>query len=217
MHNKCIEMAVVIFSLVLSAGCAASLSPMEVSEGFWKGIRENDVTAVSSYVTTDSREFLEKQDLASAILPVREFNLGRTTIEGERAWIDTTVEIAGDRPFHMSLQTVLQQENRKWKVDYNATVATIRHDSDMGRTLSDISALSRQFADKLNQSLDQVQKALPQIEKEIGRLESDLKQRLPELRQHMEELAKQLEQALGNKGQQPPDMPPPPPPHTREI
>ena len=215
MRNKYIGITCTVFLLVMvGSGCAANPSPLEVSDGFWKGVKDKDTAAVSRYVTTGSLESLKRQDPARNILPIKQVTLGRTVIDGERAWIDTTVEVADDKPFHLSVQTVLQQENRQWKVDYNATVASITNDSDVGRVLGDISALSKHFTDKLNQSLDQAQKALPEIEREIGKIEGNLRQKLPELRQHMEELMRQLDEALGNKTR--PESPPPPP-RTREI
>jgi len=213
MRNIYIGITCMVFLLVTGPGCAANLSPMEVSDGFWKGVKEKDTATVSRYVTSESLESLKQQDPAKNILPIKQVTLGRTVIEGERAWIDTTVEVAGEEPLHMSVRTVLQQEDQQWKVDYNATVASISNDSDLGRALDDISKLSKQFTDKLNQSLDQAQKALPEIEREIGKIESELRQKLPELRQHMEELMRQLEEALGNKRR--PESPPPP--RTREI
>ena len=199
--------------VVFNAACAANPSPMEVSDGFWKGIREKDAAAVSRYVTAASLESLKNEDPATYILPIKDVTLGRTVIDGEHAWIDTTVEVADERPMHLNLQTILQQENRQWKVDYNATVASITQNSDIGRVLGDIGELSKQFTDKLNQSLDQAQRALPQIQREIGKIEGNLKQRLPELRQRMDELMRQLEKALGEKNK-PEEQPPP---RTREI
>lgn len=214
MRNKCIRISNILFSLlVVASGCAANLTPMEVTDRFWKGVREKDSATVSRYVTSESAASLNQQDPARNILPIKQVTLGKTVIEGERAWIDTMVEIAGDEPFRMSIQTVLQQENRQWRVDYNATVASITNDSDIGRVLGDISKLSKQFTDKLNQSLDQAQLALPEIEREIGKIEKNLRQKLPELRQRMEELMRHLEESLGNKDRQ--DSPPPP--RTREI
>ena len=213
MRNKNIVTCIIVL-LVYGSGCAASPSPMEVSDGFWQGIKEKDAAIVSRYVTAESQESLKRQDPARNILPIKQVALGRTVIDGERAWIDTTVEIADERPFHLSVQTVLQQEDRQWKVDYNATVAFITNDGDVGRALGNISKLSKQFTDKLNRSLDQAQKALPEIEKEIGKIESDLRQKLPELRQRMDELMRRLEEDLGDKTR---PATPPPPPHTREI
>ena len=212
MRNKHIGTCIMVL-LIFCTACAANPTPMEVSDGFWTGIKQKDPAAVSRYVTAESLESLEDKDPASSILPIKAVTLGRTVIDGEHAWIDTTVEVADDRPMHLTLQTILQQENQQWKVDYNATVASITNDSDFGRVLGDISDLSRQFTDKLNQSLDQAQRALPQIQREIGKIEGDLKQKLPELRQRMDELMRQLEEALGDKNK--PESQPPP--RTREI
>ncbi|MBI4006432.1 MAG: hypothetical protein HY356_07150 [Gammaproteobacteria bacterium] len=183
-----------IFNLVLY-GCAANLTPIEVSERFWTAVQNKDVRAVRNYVSSAS---LDKKDLTENILPIGEVSLGRTVIDGEQAWVDTTVAISGDDPFKLPLKTVLLQENKQWKVDYDATVASVSSSGAVARVMGNLTDLSRQFADGLDRSLTEIQKTLPQVQKEIGKIEENLRERIPELRQRMEEIMKQLEEALGN-------------------
>jgi hypothetical protein len=199
--------AVLVISLAMP-GCAANLTPIEVSQYFWTAVQNRDNQAIRKYISSASPK---DNDLTAYILPVSSFALGRTVIDKEQAWVDTTVEIAGEEPFSLPIKTVLLQENRQWKVDYTATVASISSSSNVARILGSLNDLGIQFADKLNRSLGEIQKTLPEVQKELEKIEESMKQKLPELQQRMEEFMRQLEEALGNKpGSQPP-------PRTREI
>jgi len=174
-------------------GCAANLSPIEVSGHFWTAVQNKDAGAARDYVSSGS---LDRKDLTENILPFDKVTLGRTVIDGEQAWVDTTVVISGDNPFTLPLKTVLLQENRQWKVDYDATVASVSSTSSVARVMGNLTDLSKQFADGLDRSLAEIQKTIPEIQKEIESIEEDLREKLPELRQRMEEFMKQLEEAL---------------------
>ncbi len=193
---------------VMVSGCATNLSPIEVSQNFWTAVQNKDSQTIRKYITSASPR---ENDLTANILPVSNFTLGRTVIDKNQAWVDTTVEIAADDPFSLPIKTVLLQENEQWKVDYTATVASISSSSDVARILGNLNDLGIQFADKLNQSLGEIQKTLPEVQRELEKIEESMKQKLPELQQRMEEFMRQLEEALGNKpGSQPP-------PRTEEI
>ena len=195
-------------TVILFTGCAANLTPLEVSDGFWTAVKSRDNQSIRKYVVSDS---LNEDNLAGKLLQINSYTLGRTVIDQGQAWVDTTVEIAGSDPFKVPIKTVLLQENNQWKVDYTATIAPISSSSDVARFLGDLNELGIQFADKLNQSLGEMQKQLPEVQRELGKIEESLKQKLPELQQRMEEFMRQLEEALGKKsGNQPP-------PRTKEI
>src|SRR5690606_26692720 len=123
------------------------LTPIEVSQEFWTAIQNRDSQTVRKYITSNSAK---GNDLTANILPVSSFTLGRTIIDKDHAWVDTTVEIASDKPFSLPIKTVLLQENEQWKVDYTATVASISSSSDVARILGNLNDLGIQFADKLN-------------------------------------------------------------------
>jgi hypothetical protein len=218
MRFHLIEYAGIFFTLmVYSAGCAAHLSPVEVCEGFWQGIKDRDAAAVARHVTSSSLPSLKLRNSPADILTINKVSLGRTVIDGDQAWVDTQVELAADDPFQLPLKTVLQQENQQWKVDYDATVSPITRGGSVALVIGGLSDLSRQFADELDRSLEEIQRTLPQIQEEIGRAEEELKEKLPVLRQRIDAIMRQLEDALGNQGTPQPPSRSAPHPGTREI
>lgn len=193
----------IIVILVLSAmisGCAANLSPIEVSEHFWTAVQNRDNQAIRKYISSNTPK---ETDLITGTLPISSFTLGRTVIDKNKAWVDTTVELTGDDPFSLPIKTVLLQENKQWKVDYSTTVASISSSSDVARILGSLNDLGIQFSDKLNQSLGEIQKSLPEVQRELEKIEESMQQKLPELQQRMEEFMRQLEEALKGKKPQP--------------
>lgn len=189
-------------------GCMENLPPVEVSERFWTAVQNKDAGTVHKYISSEAHA---QNDLTANLLPIDRFTLGKTIIDGEMAWVDTTVVISGDQPFTVPLKTVLLQENKQWKVDYDATVSSISGGNDLARLLGHLNDLGIQFSDQLNRSLVEMQKALPEVQKELEKLEENMKQKLPELQQQLEEFVRQLEEALGGKSDKHP------PPGTKEI
>ena len=187
-----------ILVLVVSAltGCAASLTPMQVSEKFWTAIQNQDAVTARKYI---AEETIGTEDITGNILPVSGVSLGRTVIEGKNAWIDTSVDIAGDRPFSMSLETVLLQNDSGWLVDYDATVESISRGSGVARVISSLSDLSDEFYNKLDRSLDEIERSLPEIQREIETIEENIRQKLPELQRRLDDFMRQLEEALGSR------------------
>ena len=183
------------FILTTLSGCAANLTPMQVSEKFWIAIQNQDSATARKYIAEGT---IHTDDVTESILPVNNVALGRTVIEENNAWIDTSVEIAGDRPFSMSLETVLLKNNNSWLVDYDATVASISRGSGVARVIGSLSELGDEFYDKLDRSLDEIERSLPEIQKEIETIEENIKQKLPELQRRLDEFMRQLEEALGN-------------------
>lgn len=203
LHEKLAKAFFVILLPLALNGCAASLSPIEVSERFWTAVQHGNTGVVRKYVTSES---MNRNDLTEDILPLDSFSLGKTVIDGQQAWVDTTVVISADKPFSLPLKTILLQENEQWKVDYDATVASVSRGSDVARIIGSIASISEQFASELDRSLAEIQKSLPEVQKELERIEKDIKEKLPELRRRMEEFMRQLEEALkgiGKKREQP--------------
>ena len=209
--NSLINSMFLLCSTLFIPGCAANLSPIEVSDKFWTAVKNGDGQMASGYVTSGSLESLKKQHLDQDILPINNVSFGKTVIDGEQAWVDTDVEIAGHDPFPLPLKTVLLMENKQWKVDYGKTVAAVSKTNSVARVLGELNNLGEQFNDKLNQSLDEIERTLPQVQKEIEKIEDNMRQKLPELQQRLEEFMRQLEEALGNKKEAQP------PPRAKEI
>jgi gas vesicle protein len=181
----------VFYSLILT-GCVANLTPIEVSERFWSAVKDKNSKEVKKYIATGTLS----DDVSENLLSLDDVYLGRTVIDVERAWVDTTVVISGDDSFELPLETILLKEDDQWKVDYNTTVATLSRSSTVARVMGSIADLSGQFADELDRSLEEIQKAIPEVQKEIERIEESVKYHLPELQQKMDEFLQQLEETL---------------------
>ena len=206
-----VNSAFLICAALFIPGCAANLSPMEVSDKFWTAVKNRDGQTAAGYVTSGSLESLKKQDLDQDILPINNVSFGKTVIDGEQAWVDTDVEIAGNDPFTLPLKTILLMENRQWRIDYDKTVASVSKSSSVARVLGELNNIGDQFNEKLNRSLDEIERTLPQVQKEIEKIEDNMREKLPELRQRLEEFMRQLEDALGGKKETQPQ------PGTKEI
>jgi gas vesicle protein len=183
----------VVCFVLLFSGCEDKLSPIEVSRLFWKGVELRDTTIIKKFISSDSQVNTSSTE---NILPVRDATFGRTVIEGDMAWVDTTVTIASEEPFTLPLTTTLVKENGYWKVNYNETIASVSSGSDIARIMGSIQDLSGKFADELDRSIGEMQKAIPEIKREIEQVEEKIKSRIPELKRRMEEFTRQLEEIL---------------------
>lgn len=195
-----------LFIILISfpvSGCMADLSPVEVSGFFWTAIKDKKPDEVRKYVSSKS---INEKDLTENILPIENVSFGKIVIEGDNAWVDTTVVLAADDPFSLPLKTVLLRENRQWKVDYDATVGSVSKDSGVARVIGSLSELSGKIAKELDRSLEEIQQAIPEVQKELENLEDDFNRALPEVRKQIEEIIQQIEEALkGKEKQQPSD------------
>ena len=190
-------------------GCEPNLTPMEVSERFWNSVKNKNTQEIKKYIADGTLT----DGTSDNLLPVDDVTLGRTVIDGDRAWIDTTVMIAGKESFELPVETKLLKQQDKWKVDYDATVESLSNDNAIARAISGLADMGEQLADNLDKSLEEMQKAIPEVKKEIERIEGSVKERLPELQQKMDEFIRQLEEALEDLNEKSPE----PPPTTREI
>jgi uncharacterized protein YjbJ (UPF0337 family) len=182
-----------VFSVVLLSGCQEKLSPIEVSEHFWKGVELRDATIIERFISSDSK--IDSSSIEN-ILPVKNTTFGRTVIEGNMAWVDTTATIVSEKPFALPLTTTLVKENDYWKVNYNETIASVSSGGDIARIMGSIQDLSGKFTDELDRSIGEMQKAIPEIKREIEQVEKKIKSKIPELKRQMEEFTKQLEEIL---------------------
>ncbi|NIT57755.1 MAG: hypothetical protein GWN00_16455, partial [Aliifodinibius sp.] len=77
----------------------------------WSAIQQQDEGAARIFIAKDT---INKNEITENILPINQFTVGRTVIDGNNAWVDTEVELAGDEPFTVPLKTVLLRENETW-------------------------------------------------------------------------------------------------------
>ena len=180
-------------------GCVEDLYPIDVAEGFWRAVKNKDIDAIEKYSTEES---LAGDELNENILPLDEIVLGKTVIDGDGAWIDTTVTISGDKPYTLPIKTVLIRENKQWKVDYQATMKWVSKGSSVYSVISDIKNMSETLAEELNQSMEDIQKAIPEVKEEVKKIEESLMEHVPELKKQIEEFVKDLDEAIKDLGKE---------------
>ena len=180
--------------------CNEGLYPIDVAEGFWRAVKDKDAKAIQKYSTNIS---LKEDELGENILPLEEITLGKTVIDGESAWVDTTVTISGDKPFTIPLRTELIRENKRWKVDYNATIKLVSQGSAVSNVINSIRNMSKDLAEELNESMEEIQKTIPEVTEEVEKIEESLLEHIPELKKQIEEFVRDLKDAIEELGKEP--------------
>ncbi len=180
--------------------CNEGLYPIDVAEGFWRAVKDKDAKAIQKYSTNNS---LKEDEPGENILPLDEITLGKTVIDGESAWVDTTVTISGDKPFTIPLRTELVRENNRWKVDYNATIKLVSQGSAVSNVINSIRNMSKDLAEELNESMEEIQKTIPEVTEEVEKIEESLLEHIPELKKQIEEFVRDLKDAIEELGKEP--------------
>ncbi len=189
---------ITLICLFLS-GCGEGLYPIDVAEGFWRAVKDKDIKAIEKYSTEDS---LTSDKLSENILPLDEIVLGKTVIDGDGAWVDTTVTISGDKPYTLPIKTVLIRENKQWMVDYQATMKWVSKGSSVYSVINGIRNMSEALVEELNQSMEDIQKAIPEIKEELEEIEESLLEHVPELKKQIKEFVEDLEEAIKDLGKE---------------
>ncbi len=201
MSQRKITFKLIFLSLIclFNTGCDGGLYPVDVSEGFWRAVKNKDIKAIEKYSTKDS---LTDDELSENVLPLDEIVLGKTVIDGDDAWVDTTVTISGDKPYTLPIKTVLIRKNRQWKVDYQATTKWVSKGSSVYSVISGIRNMSEDLAEELNQSMEDIQKAIPEVKEEVEKIEESLMEHVPELKKQIEEFVEDIEEAIKDLGKE---------------
>ena len=197
-RNIVFKLLFLSFICLFNTACDEGLYPIDVAEKFWRAIKAKDVKTIQKYSTEDS---LTGEDLDENILPLDEIILGRTVIDGDSSWVDTTVTISGDKPLTLPLRTVLIRENKQWKVDYDETIKLVSKGSSISRIISSIRNMRENLTEELDQSMEDIQKAMPEVKEEIEKIEESLLEHVPELRKQIKEFLKDLKEAIKEFGE----------------
>ena len=191
------RLLILLLICLFITGCDEGLYPIDVSEKFWRAVKDKDTKAIQKYSSNSS---LNGNELGENILPLDEITLGKTVIDGEGAWVDTTVTISGDKPYTLPIKTVLIRENKQWKVDYRATIKWVSKGSAVSNVINSIKNMSEDLAKELNQSMEDIEKAIPEVKGEIEKIEESLLEHVPELKKQIEEFVEDLKETIKELG-----------------
>ena len=120
---------------LLATACGAADGPHGVAEAFWTASQDGDVELAKSYIAEGGNATIKDPDESGS--SVGEFSLGETTIDGERATVETTVETTGEQAMELAFQTVLVSRDGSWKVDLDQTTDEMMK-SLFGTTMGDL-------------------------------------------------------------------------------
>jgi len=194
-----------IIVILITAACSQPKTPQDVSASFWKSIQAMDLSMLYKTVASDSVKKYKLDDMPD----ISKVFLGDTVIEGDRAWVDTIVQMKDKEDMEIPVKTVLILYRNQWKVDYDETVQSLSMNNDIADLFSNIEELGDEFMESFNNVIDEYQKTVPEIERELKKLEDNIKSQIPEMKEKIEEFAKEIEKAIKN--------PPPPPDPAQPI
>ena len=197
---------IVLTLLATLLGCARPLAPQDVADRFWQAVITQHAAKIRRYVVERDQMMLKDDP---EILPISEFELGRVVIDGDAATIETRITLDADKPVALKIDTVLELEGERWRVDYATTVNDVSTQSQLAQVIGQIENLGGAVKNGIDKSMEEMKKVLPEIEQQLSRIEAEIKQRMPELRERLEEFSKDLEESFKTPDEQE-ELPAPP-------
>ncbi len=129
------RMTYLLTAALLGTACGAADDPRVVAEAFWTASKEGNMELAKSYMAEGGNATIQDPDESGS--SVGDFSLGETTIDGERATVETTVEMTGEHAMELAFQTVLVSRDGSWKVDLDQTTDEMMK-SLFGTTMGDL-------------------------------------------------------------------------------
>jgi len=168
-------LAVFLSLLFLLGGCQDVLTPEQATTAFWEAMAEEDIDSARKYATQESQHLVTKQqNLEGATVKT-----GAVLIDGANARVSTTMTLTqpGNNKV-LSFDTVLLQENGRWKVDYQRTLNNL-----FSLPFGDIFKSLQGIGEAINKGLEQ---QIPLFEKQIQSFGEALTRQLDEFRRQLE-------------------------------
>ena len=194
MHSKYI-IFFILFWMALISGCKTPMTPEEISDKFWLGVKTKNVALIKKYSAEDTIANLDSKD---TIPQVKTISFGKIIIDGEIAEIETILTIIlNEKLMDLNIETHLKKINGQWKVDYDKTMRPLTINHDMAELLGGVEALSQELADEIKNSVEEFkEKALPEIKSKMEEAEKEIREKLPELKNIIDEFLKDLEKSI---------------------
>ncbi len=193
-----IAISILILSSLLIS-CDSSMTPLQVSERFWLGIKKKNHTLITNNSVSNSEL---KSDDVEQLPDITKVTFGKITIDKKYSEIETDLTMLIDnKPSSISVKTILINEKNEWKVDYEKTMLPFVVNQQMSELFGGIQELTESFADEVEESVEDFKnKAIPEIKSKLEEAEKELRQKLPELKnmidQFLQDLEKSIEEAM---------------------
>lgn len=182
-----------LFSILTS--CTSPMTPLQVSEKFWLGIKKKNHTLITEYSVPGST--IEVDD-AEQLPDITQATFGKIIIDKNNAEIETELTIFLDNKISkISVKTILSKENNEWKVNYEQTMLPFMVNQQMSELFGGIQELTDGFADEIEESVEEFKKkAIPEIKLKLEQAEQQLRQKLPELKNMIDQFLQDLEKSI---------------------
>ena len=128
---------------LVGTACGAGDGPHDIASAFWTASKDGDMELAKSYIAEGGNATIKAPNESRS--SVGEFSLGETTIDGDRATVETTVVSTGEQEMELAFNTVLVQQDNGWKVDLDQTTDEMMK-SLFGTTMGD-------FTKKMGQAM----------------------------------------------------------------
>jgi hypothetical protein len=161
--------------LFMLGGCQSGPSPEKVTRQFWEAMAQGDIETARKHTTQVSQYLVTKQqNLEGASLQT-----GTVRIEEDNAKVPTTLTWKKPESHKViSFDTVLAEEDDRWKVDYLQTMNNFLH-LPFGEIFKSLQGIG----EAINRDLQQ---QLPLFEKQLRSFSDELLRQMEEFRRQLE-------------------------------
>ncbi len=162
----------VLIAVLLATACgAAGDGPHAVADAFWSASKEGDVELAKSYIAEGGNATIKDPDKSGS--SVGEFSLGETTIDGERATVETTIKTTSEQAVELAFQTVLVSRDGSWKVDLDETTDEMMK-SLFGTTMGELTkTMGQAMGDAMGEAMKGMAEGMAEGLKSMGKAFGD--------------------------------------------
>lgn len=199
---------ITLLVIILAACLDTPLTPSQTVQHFWTALLSENPEEAGKYATRDSIPELSNIQTDFVDTSV---SFGKIRLETSRALIETTLKQSiaaqGDQPEVTLFQTVLDKEDKLWKVNFIETRKLIndaKQKKGLSKLVDDLQGLGRDITGRLGGVLKNWEKVTPEIKKEMEQLGDTVQKQLqesidkhgPELQEKLNEFTESLDDAL---------------------
>jgi hypothetical protein len=165
-----------LFGLLLMLSGCQSGSPEKVTRAFWEAMAQGDINTARKHTTQVSQYLLApQQNLEDAVVQT-----GTVETDGDNARVATilTLKKPENNKKVLTFDTVLAEEDDRWKVDYLQTMNNFLH-LPFGEIFKSLQGIG----EAINRDLQQ---QLPLFEKQLRSFSDELLRQMEEFRRQLE-------------------------------
>ncbi|MCV6604474.1 MAG: hypothetical protein OIF34_04150 [Porticoccaceae bacterium] len=176
---------------VFISGCSNSDSPGDVAQDFWQAMADGDIDTARGLATESSKEAVRMDKK----LHIEYLEFGKIfTEEGNPSLLPTSLTtVSGGNRINLSFDTVLEQQQGQWRVDFNQTTQSMLGSSfqqlqdALAETITEAgNAVGDAVDEALNEAAGEMSEVLQGAAREMQQAADQLREELQQLKQDNE-------------------------------